>query len=68
MRIKFGNSIRLCSNVTLSGKLLIITNSNGVYTVDVETEENAEYIHTTILERGYFDLCGYDYSMIIVIK
>ncbi len=62
MRIKFGDSIRLCSNVTLSGKLLIITNSNGVYTVDADTKGNAEYMHKTILERGYFDLHGYDYS------
>ena len=62
MRIKFGDSIRLCSKITLSGKLLFITNSNGVYTVDADTEDNAKYIYKTILERGYFDLYGYDYS------
>ena len=62
MRIKFGDSIRLCTNITLAGKLLIITNSNGVYTVDCDNEDNAEYIHKTILERGYYNLFGYDYS------
>ena len=62
MRIKFGDSIRLCTKVTIAGKLLLITNSNGVYTIDADTEENAEYIYKKILERGYFDLYGYEYS------
>ena len=62
MRIKFGNSIRLCTNITLSGKLLIITNSNGVYTVDCDNEDNAEHIHRAILKHGYYNLYGYEYS------
>ena len=64
MRIKFGKRIRFCSTVTLpeGSKLLIITTDNGVYTVDMQTSDNARKVHSEILINGYADMSGYEYS------
>lgn len=62
MRIQFDNSIRLCTKITLSGKILLVTNSNGVYTVNIGCDKQASIIYDYILEYGYYDLSDYEYS------
>lgn len=62
MRIRFGDSIRFCTKITRAGKLLLITNSNGVYTVNIECDKQALVIYDFILEHGYYDLSDYEYS------
>ena len=64
MRVRFGKSIYLCTKVTHSegSKLLLITNSNGVYTIDMLTSEKAEEAFNSLLIDGYYDVSDYDYS------
>ena len=64
MRVNFGKSIYLCTKVTHSkgSKLLLITNSNGVYTIDMLTTEMAEDAYNRLLINGYYDFSDYDYS------
>ncbi len=63
MRVQFGERIYFCTFTTkTSGKLLLITTSNGVYTVDCETEDNAGYCHRKLLSNGWCDFSDYQYS------
>lgn len=64
MRIKFNDSIFLCTTVShpKESRLLIITTPNGVYTVDMINCEQAEFVYNILLINGYFDVSGYEYS------
>ncbi len=63
MRVKFGKRIYFCTLATKSdGALLLITTSNGVYTVDCETEDNANNRHKQLLKIGWCDFSDYQYS------
>jgi len=64
MRVRFGNRIRLCTVATHSkdSKLLLLTTSNSVYTVDMLTNENAESHFNNLLQLGYCDVSEYEYS------
>jgi hypothetical protein len=64
MRVKFNNSIFLCTTVShpKESKLLIITTPNGVYTVDMITKEKAESTYNNLLINGYCDVSEYEYS------
>jgi len=41
---------------------LLFTTSNGVYTVDMKTSENAKTYYENILIKGYLDMSDYIYS------
>lgn len=64
MRIKFDKCIYLCTKVTHpnNSNLLLITTSNGVYTVDMGGYNNAKIVYDSILRSGYADLSKFDYS------
>jgi hypothetical protein len=64
MRIKFNNKIYLCTKITHTpnSKLLLFTTSNGVYTVDMKTIENAQIYYEDVLIKGYCDVSKFEYS------
>lgn len=62
MRVKFGKRIWFCTLATKTGNLLLITTSNGVYTVDCKTENVAAALHAQLLELGWCDFSDYQYS------
>ncbi len=63
MRVKFGKRIYFCTLATkTSGNRLLITTSNGVYTVDCKTEDNAVDCHRQLLQNGWCDFSYYQYS------
>lgn len=64
MRVRFGKNIYLCTKITHSegSKLLLITNNNGVYTIDMLTAEKAEDAYNSLLINGYYDVSEYKYS------
>lgn len=64
MRVKFNNSIYLCTKVslTINSKILLFTTSNGVYVVDMKTAENAEIYYEEVLIKGYCDVSDFEYS------
>ncbi len=50
MRVQFGKRIYFCTVATkTSGDRLLITTSNGIYTVDCGTEDNANDCHKQLL-------------------
>lgn len=64
MRVKFGNHVDLCYRVTHSegSKVLLITNRNSVYTVNIGNVEKAEELFNQALVDGYLDVSDYEYS------
>ena len=64
MRVKFDNSIYLCTKVstTPNSKILLFTTSNGVYVVDMKTPKNAKTYCEDILIKGYCDVSDFEYS------
>lgn len=64
MRIRFGKRIKFCTNVTHTprSQLLLFTTSNGVYTVNMLSEECASATMESILINGYYDVSAYQYS------
>ncbi len=63
MRVQFGSRIYSCTVATRTGEsFLLITTSNGVYTVDCETEDNANDCHRELLQNGWCDFSDYQYS------
>lgn len=64
MRVKFGNHVDLCDRVTHSegSKILLITNRNSVYIVNIENVEKAEDLFNQALVDGYLDVSDYEYS------
>ncbi len=63
MRVKFGRRIYSCNLATKTGgSLLLISTGNGVYTVDCETEDNADCCHEQLLTEGWCDFSDYEYS------
>jgi hypothetical protein len=64
MRVRFNNSIYSCTKVshTPESKLLLITTTNGVYTVDMITSKSAELAYYQILTKGYCDFSKYEYQ------
>ena len=65
MRVKFGSRIKLCKVATHSENsslLILTTNDNEVYTVDMLTPENAEKNFNKLLQFGYLDVSEYEYS------
>ncbi|MPW26239.1 hypothetical protein GC105_10610 [Alkalibaculum sp. M08DMB] len=63
MRVKFGSSIYLCTSVShiKESKLLLCTTSNGVYTVEMLTCEQADKAYGDLLINGYCDASGCKY-------
>jgi len=63
VRVKFNNRIYLCTKVTHTpnSKLLLFTTSNGVYTADMKTLENANTYYKDILINGYLDVSDFEY-------
>ncbi len=62
MRVKLGDRIYLCNVATLAGKLILLTTSNGVYTVNINSAFKAECCHDNLLFYGFYDFTGYEYS------
>lgn len=64
MRVKFGDKIYSCIKVANpeEGNLLIIITSNGVYTVDMVTDEQAKIAFNSLLVNGYYDVSKFQYS------
>jgi len=64
MRVRFNNTIYLCTSVSHNkeSKILIFTTSNGVYTADILTGEQADAIYDNLLIHGYCDISKYQYS------
>lgn len=64
MRIKFGDKIYLCTKIANpeGGNLLIATTSNGVYTIDMVTDEQAQLAFNNLLVNGYYDVSKFEYS------
>ncbi len=65
MRVKFGDRIKLCKVATHSENsslLILTTNDNEVYTVDLITNENGEECFNNLLKLGYCDVSKYEYS------
>lgn len=64
MRIKFGDKIYLCTKVANpeGGNLLIATTSNGVYTIDMVTDKQAQSKFHDLLVNGYCDVSKFKYS------
>jgi hypothetical protein len=65
MRVKLGKRIYLCTVATYSGNgstILVLTTSNGVYSVAMGNSKNAKNAHIELLENGYYDFSEFDYS------
>lgn len=64
MRVKLGNRIYMCTVATHSedSHVILLTTSNGVYTVDMVSVEVAKYCHNQLLVQGYYDFSSYEYS------
>jgi len=64
MRVRFGDGIYLCTKAShnAGSKLILFTNSNGVYTVDMGTADNADKFYFKVLTDGYCDVSLYEYS------
>lgn len=64
MRVKLGERIYVCTVATHTkeSKLILLTTSNGVYTVIMNSVTEAEICHKSLLENGYYDFSEYEYS------
>ena len=64
MRVKLGKRIQFCTLATHSenSKIILLTTSNGVYTVLMDDEKIAEYAHMSLLVDGYYDFSDCEYS------
>lgn len=64
MRVKFGRRIYICTVATLcnNSSLILLTTSNGVYTIDTNSIFIANDCHAQLLEKGYCDFSDYEYS------
>ena len=64
MRVKFGDRIYSCTVAThtKNSNLMLLTTSNGVYTVDVENSDTANILHDQLLRYGHCDFSEYEYS------
>ena len=66
MRIKFGHKIYETDFVSCPGedecRFVTVNTSNGVYSIDCETNAGAKWLMRKILEDGYFDASGVDYN------
>ncbi len=64
MRVKLGNRIYFCTVTTHSkgSDLILLTTSNGVYTVDMGSVLEAESCHNTLLVKGFYDFTEFEYS------
>ena len=64
MRIKLGEAIHVCTKCShpIYSNLLILTTSNGVYTVDMIINANANIAVQQVLTQGWCDFSDYHYS------
>lgn len=64
MRVKLGDRIYFCTLATHNqySKIILLTTSNGVYTVLMNSEEEARYSHMSLLVDGYYDFSECEYS------
>lgn len=64
MRVLLGRRIYLCTVAThpRGSNLILLTTSNGVYTVIMDSAAEAEECHERLLKMGYYDFCGKEYS------
>jgi len=61
MRVKLGNSCTVATHRDDS-KLILLTTSNGVYTVEVNSSEEANNCFDLLLANGYYDFSECEYS------
>jgi hypothetical protein len=63
MRIKLGKGIHTCTKATHpdNSKLLILTTSNDIYTVDCNSQRVAEEIMNMLRVDGHYDFSAYKY-------
>lgn len=64
MRVKLGHRIYLCTVATHrdDSNLILLTTTNGIYTVDMERNITARIAFNDLLEKGYCDFSYYEYS------
>lgn len=64
MRVKLGVRIYFCTVATHTegSKLILLTTSNGVYTVVMDSVNEAYECHEKLLKDGYYDFSGFEYS------
>lgn len=64
MRVKLGRRIYMCTVAThpTDSELILLTTPNGVYTVVMNSIEEAVNCHMLLLKNGYYDFTGYEYS------
>lgn len=64
MRVLLGRRIYLCTVAThpKGSHLILLTTSNGVYTVEMKSAAEAEECHNRMLKMGYYDFSGREYS------
>lgn len=64
MRVKLGDRIYFCIVATHphNSKLMLLTTSNGVYTVNMGSILEAYDCHDKLLTNGWYDFTGFDYS------
>ncbi len=64
MRVKFNKRIYFCTVATHTenSQLLLLTTSNGIYTVDMRSAEEAEKTHNHLLTKGFYDFSNFEYG------
>lgn len=64
MRVRFNNKIYFCTKATHreGSNLILFTNSNGVYSVDIGDSVKADELYFQVLTLGYCDVSNYEYS------
>jgi hypothetical protein len=66
MRIKFGHVIYETDFVSCpgedEGRFVTVKTSNGVYSIDCETNAGAKWLMHKMLTDGYFNATGVDYN------
>lgn len=64
MRVQFINKIYFCTKVTHreGSNIILFTNSNGVYVVDIKDGAKADELYNQVLTLGYCDVSSYEYS------
>lgn len=64
MRVKLGRRIYSCTVATHTddSEIILLTTSNGVYTVIMNSIIEASDCHMLLLKNGYYDFSNREYS------
>lgn len=62
MMVLLGDKIRICAAATLSEELILLTIDKKVYTVNMVLPDVAKMCYERLLEIGYVNFTGYEYS------